>query len=1021
MVVCTSRQKDRSVIAFGKGVGMNGTYRQIISRGLHDAVLLAGLAGLLAGADGVWGQSSGERKPNIIFILADDLGYGDVGCYGQLQRKAQGLPAIDTPGIDRLAQEGIRFTQCYSGHTVCAPSRCSLMTGYHTGHTRVRDNFAPGSRRVPLLGSDITVAEVLKPAGYYTGIIGKWGLGNETPELESGVPNNQGFDYFFGFLDQADAHNHYPDYLRENRTQVYVGGQYANDLFTAKALTFLDQHATEPFFLYMAYTLPHGPHVVPDYGTYADKPWTDEEKAYAAMVTRMDDGIGQIMTRLENLGLDHNTIVFFCSDNGPTTEVTLFDSNGPLRGGKTEFYEGGIRVPMIVRWPNAIPAGAVSQEAWAFWDVMPTFAEIAGVSAPAGIDGISALAALLGEPQESRDHFYWEDPSATLEQSVRLGDFKVVRKVNQFFELYDLASDLGESTNVAAEYPLVVARIEQIMGSDRTESVDWPKPPYCSGGASLDGVTLVSYAGGASAPQCAALAFAQEQVSVYTNASCPIVAGGLPAAYAGGVLVQLSDSDRTNSTTAFLKLFAAHDATVAVPYRTNATKPTWWLNDYSATGDTITVGGFAEGSRTFEVRIRDVSAAEAVTLPGNYAGGGNADASHFVIVQKKLSATTPPSIGMQPRTQTIKLGRAVSFSLVGCGTAPLSYRWEKSTSTGAWTPIAGADSSSYAIPAVSTSDAGSYRCVVTNAYGEIASSAAVLSVVPQMTPLPTLEGHWRFDESDGDTAIDSSMNGRDGILYGPTRTSSCISGRALSFDGIDDQVLVNYEGIAGANARSVCFWVHTSDSGAQAVVAWGDEQVAGAKWHVVINGDPSRGALGAVGAEVGGGHVIGATSIADGRWHQVSVVLGGPDVSDTALYVDGQLDGISGSQSHLVDTVSNGRTVTIGAGTGAGSLECFAGLLDDVRIYSGKVSEQTIALLASPPSAIVADYDHDCDVDQADFGHMQACVTGNGQICPPDCRDADFDGDLDVDQQDVTLFQGCLSGPDVPADPYCAD
>jgi arylsulfatase A-like enzyme len=1000
---------------------MNGIAEHTIRRGLRRVALFAGLAALLAGADGVRGQSPAGRKPNIIFILGDDLGYGDVGCYGQLQRKAQGLPAIDTPQIDRLAQEGIRFTQCYSGHNVCAPSRCSLMTGYHTGHTRVRQNFAPGSVRVPLLDSDITVAEVLKPAGYYTALIGKWGLGDETPDQESGVPNRQGFDYFFGFLDQADAHNHYPDYLWENRTHVFVGQQYANDLFTAKALTFLDEHAAEPFFLYMAYTLPHGPHVVPDYGQYASKPWTDEEKAYAAMVTRMDSGIGQIMTRLQSLGLDRNTIVFFCSDNGPTTEVTLFDSNGPLRGGKTEFYEGGIRVPMIARWPNTIPAGAVSQESWAFWDVMPTFAEIAGVSAPAGIDGVSALAAVMGEPQQSRDHLYWEDPGGTLEQSVRLGDFKAIRKINQFFELYDLSNDLGEMTNVVAQNPLVVARIEQIMGTDRTESDDWPKPPYCSGGASLDGVTLVGYAGGTSAPQCASLTFAQQQVSVYTDSSRPIVAGGLPSAYAGGVLVQLSNSDLTNSVAEFLKLFAAHDATVAVAYRSNAAKPSWWLTDYSATGQTITVGGFSGGNRTFDVRTRNVPAGTAVTLPGNYAEGGNGDASYFVIVQKRLTATTPPSIGMQPRTQTIKLGGAVSFSVVGCGTAPLSYRWEKSSSGGGWSPIGGANASSYAISSVSTSNQGAYRCVVSNAYGEAASTAAVLTVVPQVTPVSTLVGHWMFDESSGSVAIDSSMNGRDGTLSGPTRTFSCISGGALSFDGIDDQVLVNYEGITGANARSVCFWANTSNASGHPVVAWGDEQVPGGKWHVVINGDSSRGVVGAIGVDVGGGHLVGATNVADGRWHQVSIVLGGADVSDTGVYIDGRLDGTSGRQPRPVNTVSNGRRVTVGAGSDGSSVKYFAGLIDDFRLYSGTMSEQKIAALASPPPAISGDYDHDCDVDQTDFGHVQSCVVGNAKFYAAGCEDADFDTDLDVDQQDVAAFLGCLSGPDVPADPQCAE
>ncbi len=993
---------------------MRSIRQDVIRRMRSNMPLFVGVVGLLVGAD----PARSAQKPNIVFILADDLGYADVGCYGQLQRQSQGLPAIDTPQIDLLAQQGIRFTQCYSGHTVCAPARCSLMTGYHTGHTRVRGNFAPGSVRIPLQASDVTVAELLKPAGYYNGIIGKWGLGDETPELVSGVPNLQGFDYFYGFLDQADAHDHTPDYLWENRNQVYVGGQYANDLFTAKALTFLDQHAGGPFFLYMAYTLPHGPLEVPDYGPYANKPWTADEKAYAAMVNRMDGGIGQILTRLNDLGVDDNTIVFFASDNGPTANITLFDSNGPLRGYKTEYYDGGIRVPMIARWPNIIPAGAVSTESWAFWDVMPTLAELAGVSAPAGIDGISAVAALVGQPQQSRDHLYWEDPFGDIEQAVRLGDFKAVRKLTQYFELYNLASDIGETTNIINQYPLVQAHMEQVMVADRTESDDWYIGPFCGGGPSLDGVTLVTYTGWNSAPICGAMTAAQQQASVYTDTSSPIIAGGLPAAYQGGVLVQTAYNDTTDTSSEFIKLFMAHDATVAVGYRTNAVKPSWWTSNYAATGNTITINLFGS-NRTFDVRTRDMPAAGVLSIPGNRNGGGNGDAEYIVIVQKKTTTTTPPTIAMQPQSQTIKIASSGTFSLVGCGTAPLTYRWDKMNATGVWNPISGATALSYVIPSVGSPDAGTYRCVVSNAFGSVTSNSAVLTVVPQLTPLSASAGHWAFDESGGNIAIDSSGNGRDGTLNGPTRTSTCILGSALNFDGINDQVLVDWEGITAAQARSVCFWVKTSDLNGHAMVAWGDDQVAGGKWHIIINADPARGVVGAVGTEVGGGYSVGTMNIADDHLHHVAVVFTGPDVADMVYYIDGQPDGVSGSQSQAVNTVSNGRIVTIGARPVGGSTEYFAGLLDEVRIYSSAISSQTIDTLIDALPTFKMDFDGDCDVDQTDFAHLQACYTQVGIL--PGCADADFNADIAVGSIDFNRFLPCMKGANIAPDPNCAN
>ena len=431
-----------------------------------------------------------KQRPNVVLILADDLGYGDLGCYGQSK--------IRTPNIDRLASEGIRFTQAYAGSTVCAPSRCSLMTGMHNGHNRVRDNLPHG---VFLQPDDVTVAEVLKQAGYRTGAIGKWSLGNPG---SWGVPNYQGFDYWYGHLIQDQAIIYYPTYLWENdkmdlqQDLVMIndvgkmignrGGKrvkYTHDTFTEKALSFVNDHADHPFFLYLAYTIPHFSeypkdtpehYIVPSDEPYTDEDWPQIAKNYAAMISRLDTDVGRIMKLLKKLGIDQNTIVFFTSDNGPYRgqQVTeFFDSNGALRGGKRDLYEGGIRVPMIARWPGRIKPGQVSDQVWAFWDFLPTAAELAGLPALERIDGISIAPALLGGRQKGHEYLYWDygHVRKTFKQAVRMGDFKGVRNgVENAVELYNLKDDPGESRNVAAKHFDIVSRIEGIMRTAWSES-----------------------------------------------------------------------------------------------------------------------------------------------------------------------------------------------------------------------------------------------------------------------------------------------------------------------------------------------------------------------------------------------------------------------------------------------------------------------------------------------------------------------------------------------------------------------
>jgi arylsulfatase A len=433
--------------------------------------------GAAAAAGSTVGQTTlGDRPPHIVFMLADDLGYGDVGCYGQKR--------IATPNIDRLATEGMRFTQAYAGSTVCAPSRCALMTGMHSGHGRVRGNMHP---EVPLAKEDVTVAQVLKKAGYRTGMFGKWGLGDAGT---SGLPNDKGFDEFFGYHTQQQAHTYYPQSLWENDHEFTVAGNlgvkktWAPDLILPRALNFIEKNKDNPFFLYVPFTMPHANNElgsatgdgmeIPDYGAYAKESWPSPERGFAAMVTRMDRDVGRI---LEKLG--DNTIVFFTSDNGPHHEgghdANFFNSNGPLRGFKRDLYEGGIREPSIVRWPGKVKPGSVSDQVWAFWDFLPTVAEIARTKAPPGIDGISMLNAFLGKPQQNHEYLYWEFHEQGFAQAVRMGDWKAVR-VKTAIELYNLKDDLGEKKNVAAEHPDLVARMRTIMQTARTESKDFPVP-----------------------------------------------------------------------------------------------------------------------------------------------------------------------------------------------------------------------------------------------------------------------------------------------------------------------------------------------------------------------------------------------------------------------------------------------------------------------------------------------------------------------------------------------------------------
>ncbi|MCE9532286.1 MAG: arylsulfatase [Planctomycetes bacterium] len=436
------------------------------------------------------------KPPNIVFIMADDLGMYELGCYGQKK--------IRTPSIDKLAAEGMRFTQFYTGNAVCAPSRCCLMTGKHAGHAVVRTNVSMKPEgQYPIPADTVTVAKLLKAKGYATGATGKWGLGNMESE---GNPLKQGFDMFFGYNCQAHAHNHYPTWLWKNDKKITLEGNdggdtgktYSHDLMEAEALEFIKANKDKPFFLYVPFTISHLALQVPDdslneykgkweeipYKGKAYRPHDFPRAAYAGMVTRMDRSVGRFMDLIKQLKLDDNTIVFFTSDNGPIdqyagTDSTFFGSLGQFRGMKGSLYEGGIRTPFIARWPGKIKPGSTSDLLAYFPDVLPTLAALAGAETPKAIDGISIVPTLLGKGAQSIHEFlYWEFPSYGGQQAVRAGDWKAVRQDMQkgkiVTELYNLKDDIGEKNNVATKNPEVVQRLERILKEQHTPSETFP-------------------------------------------------------------------------------------------------------------------------------------------------------------------------------------------------------------------------------------------------------------------------------------------------------------------------------------------------------------------------------------------------------------------------------------------------------------------------------------------------------------------------------------------------------------------
>jgi arylsulfatase A-like enzyme len=459
------------------------------------AGFFAGMNSVLSGAAELELNYRRPARPNLILILADDLGYGDLGCYGQKK--------IKTPHIDKMASQGVRFTQHYSGSAFCAPSRCVLLTGLHTGHTRVRANG-----QGPLKEDDITLGTMLKSVGYKSACIGKWGIDNSP----AGAPITSGFDFFYGLLGGRQAWNYYPEFIYRNDQEVPLGNSvkdgvairrtdYTHDLCLREAIDFINQNCDRPFFLYLPLQIPHlnnaadrdgrkhlqadsgdalrGGHEGPDFGVYANKDWPGPMRGRAAMISRLDDAVGKIIAHLKELDIDDKTLVIFTSDNGPEDEDSadpdFFNSAGEFHGAKGSLYEAGIRVPFIARWPGHVAANKVSTHISGFQDIMPTFAQFAKADCPK-TDGISLVPVLSGNivGQKQREFLYWELPMRGGSQAIRAGRWKALRTntrkdPNGPLELYDLETDPGEKHNLARSYPELIGRLAKYMKTAHTE------------------------------------------------------------------------------------------------------------------------------------------------------------------------------------------------------------------------------------------------------------------------------------------------------------------------------------------------------------------------------------------------------------------------------------------------------------------------------------------------------------------------------------------------------------------------
>jgi arylsulfatase A-like enzyme len=834
---------------------------------------------------GVWVSSAGS-KPNIILILADDLGYGHLGCFGQQY--------VQTPNLDRMATEGVRFTDAYCGAPVCAPSRGSLMTGMDVGNATVRGNLTPNK---PLSNSDITVAEVLKTAGYSTALVGKWGLGDAG---STGVPNNQGFDYFYGYLDQTHAHYYYTDYLYENTTRITIPenlngqkGLYIPDRCTEKTLNYLDTHYNQsnPFFLYVAYTICHAENEsntcpVPSQGIYANQPWANEQKNVAAMITRMDSDIQTILDRVKSLGIDNNTMVVFASDNGPHNEggydPNFFDANGPLRGIKRSVYDGGLRTPTIIRWPGQIQAGRVVSEPWAFCDFLPTMADLAGVAPPTGINGISVKPLLLGGTQTPQDHFYWEFHENGFFQAARIGTWKGVRSNLGKIELYDLTTDIGESNNVAAAHPDIVTQMDDVMLYGRKPASDWPTKiddkPVAHWRVNGNGTD--SSGNGWSATLRNGAGYSTDKCEGTNSLSL----GGI-SAYADAP--GYKGITGTGARTVACRIKTGTAGTPIVAWGTDVTGGKWVVKvDSSGKLRAEINGGYVTGTT-------DLLGNKWIHVAVTFTNDGSPN-------------ITDAKLYVNGVLETVSASQAVALNTV----------------SGNDVKIGGDFSATYFNGLLD--DVRIYDTALTVDEVKVLSDATIPA---------DLAGYWKFDETSGTTASDSSGKGFTGTMYnGPAWTTAGKINGAINFDGVDDYVgLPNIINPASTDLTAVA-WVKLDVSLGSNQTILQQEGTLGRGWLYRVSSS------GVLATYLGGAETVTTGAISPGNWYHAAVVKNGGTVK---LYLNGAP---SGSVSRTVESETG--VMRVGRHkTPSTSAKEWDGIIDEVQIYNYALSDSEILAL----------------------------------------------------------------------------
>jgi arylsulfatase A len=852
----------------------------------------------------VCGATRAQAPTHVVTIVCDDLGYGDLACYGH--------PFIKTPNLDRLASEGMLLTSCYSAMPVCSPSRAGFLTGRNPNRYGIH-NWIPSGSGIYLPATEITAATHLKRAGYRTGHFGKWHL-SSTMDGSEPTPGDHGFDYWFATQNNAAPSHENPTNFYRNGAAVGALSGYSCQLVASEAIAWLDglpNRTTEPVYLNVWFHESHEPvespaNIVADYYMSATSDY--DEAQYFANVTNMDQAVGRLLDALDAYGMSADTLVFFTSDNGPETldrypnADRSYGSPGPLRGMKLHMYEGGYRVPGIIRWPGMTRPGQVVDEPVSGLDVLPTLAEIAGVTLPAdrAYDGASFLSIFDGRPVARAVPLFWRYDSAIggpMDLSVRLGPWKLLSDPGRtFFELYNLDRDIGETLDLAAFEPDVLQQMVAIVNERH-------------------GAVLGDLADPANAPPT---------VSVTSPADGAQIAAGTD------VLIQASASDADGSVSQ-VEFYRGLERTATLragPFET------LWPD--APHGEYV-----LSAKATDDVGASSVSAGTDVTV-GTVA----------TVAATVPAAAEPGTDGEFTITRSGDVGGAATVAYVVDSSGTAAPGVDLVLSPWAEVSFAGGETTKQVqVQVVDDAEMEPLETVVVRLVGETACGAGEPSTatvtIADDDAGASLLAHWRLDETSRATAFDSVPPPYDGKVYGALMGRPGRIGGAYSFDGENDHVDTPFAGVGGTGARTVTAWVRTdSTATVQPIVAWG-ENVTSEKWHFRINDSAGDGTVGAIRAEVSNGYVIGSTVVTNNEWHMVAVAWaddGTPDITDAQLYVDGALETPSGSLPQAVNTNAAAATVQIGRRRDApAAWEHFKGLLDDVRIYGAALSAVEIA------------------------------------------------------------------------------